>query len=135
MVANACSISTIAGPRSQRLCHARVRCHGLDHPPRATHTQAADESDPAVNRKHLAVIATQPAERAIEARRVANPNLHPRLTQWFQNRLDVAPALPTSHRSVLPGPLGVLGQPALRQLLAYIVRMNDVVLEVNSAFG
>ncbi len=34
--------------------------------PRATHTEAADESDPAVDRKHLAVIATQPAQRAVE---------------------------------------------------------------------
>jgi hypothetical protein len=102
--------------------------------PVAPDAQPADEADPAIDADGLAMVAAEPAERAVERRRVEASDLDARLAQpgpeLRRRPRDIAhPVVKHANRDALPR----LGGQRVRETLADLVGVDDVILEMDPA--
>jgi hypothetical protein len=98
--------------------------------------QTCDKGDAAVHGKHLSMIATQPAKRAVQSGWVETTHLNSRVPQRFpeperRRAKGAKPVVDQPH----PHTLARLGSKGIGELLAYVVSMNDIALEVNVPVG
>ena len=95
--------------------------------------QAGDESDPAVDDDRLAMIAGQPAQRAVQARSVERAHLGagPPAATTARRRRRAEPVV--DDPDVDPGPR--LRRERVGELAADVVVGDDVALEQDRAFG
>ena len=104
--------------------------------PALTHAEPGDEGHPPVHRDHLAVVAGEPAEGAIEARRVEAAHLDAGLSERAPEppgRVPerAEPVVDEPHAHAGPGPRRQeIGEPPPR-----LVLVDDVALEMDGAPG
>ena len=100
--------------------------------PHATHTQPRDESNRAVDRDRLPMIAAEPAEWMVEPRRVVAADVDAAAAQAIpeSRRRLPEPAHPVVQQANLNA-LGCLAKQRIREQLPLIVFVDDVHLEVN----
>ena len=122
----AADLDTRVAPRGQ----AALR-RALPHP---SHAEAGDERDLAVDHEALAVVAPDPPQRLVQARRVVAPDVHAALAQAAPEAggglaQGAEPVVDDPDRDPLPRLLQERGGEALPR----VVVVDDVVLEVDGA--
>jgi hypothetical protein len=102
--------------------------------PALAHAKTGHESDPAVHAQHLAVVAPQPSERAVDARRVEAAYFDaggcqtlPKVSRGAAERAH--PVVNQAHAHALAG----LFHQRLGKLAPRFVFVNDVTFEMNGA--
>ncbi len=102
-------------------------------PPRA-HAQPRDESDAAVDGEHLAVVAGEPADRAVQARRVEAAHLAARLHERAEQRTRAARPQPVVDHAHAHAGAHAFDQ-RRDELASDLVVPEDVALEEDAAPG
>ena len=116
-------------------CEARIapRLHAARGvaEPRAAHAYAGDKAHAAIHDERFAVVATEPAERAIEARRVVVAHLTASLHEWLPKAARRAErADPIEQHAHFHPATCALGEGVAESLTDFI-RTQDVVFKIH----
>ena len=128
------SMSATAGPRtSTPVSRHGSRCRARIADPHLADAQPGHERNRAIHGDHLAMVATDPAERAVEARRVVAADLDATRAQALPERRATSCRIrPSSRRAAgRERPRRAFSMQGVGEQAALIVLVNDVHLEVN----